>query len=84
MLTAFMLAPWMASSCTNSGVSIWAAIIAGVLPQLAAMFGSAPVAVRCPLMASTCPPFMPAAANESAIQRRTPSGFGAVMLPPLR
>src|SRR5262245_12884896 len=45
---------------------------------------SAPVAVRCPLMASISSGATPASCIAAPMQRRMPSGFGAVMLPPPR
>ena len=46
--------------------------------------GSAPVAVKWPLIASTFRGGMPASSRAARTQRRTPSGLGAVMLPPAR
>ena len=52
--------------------------------QAATSRGSAPVAVRWPLTASTSSGPTSASASACRMQRRTPSGLGAVMLPPLR
>ena len=52
--------------------------------QASTSLGSAPVAVRWPLIASISRGATPASASAPAMQRRTLSGFGAVMLPPPR
>ena len=64
--------------------ALGAARQAGDDRRVTAVLGSAPVAVRWPLMRSTSCGSIPPSAIACRMHRRTLTGLGAVMLPPLR
>ena len=76
--------PWP----TSDFVELIHGNVSGVRPrarcQVPTSSGSAIVAVRWPLIASTRAGSTPPMASAASTQRRAPSGFGAVMLPPPR
>ena len=82
------MAPAAPRQCPISDlVELMCGKFSGVRPRAAAQFlissGSAKVAVRWPLMASTSSDAIPASRTAAWTQRLTPSGFGAVIDPPV-